>query len=361
MVKKTEERRDTHQKTDVYRVWSENYTGFLRVLGDSQLKLYKPWVETMGEMSEKAALISQETVPEKYKEFYDEWAKTYYNTFGKFYPLPAQDSGKETLEKLLSSAEESNRLYKSWIADLEENSKKTMDLIKGEPDPAKYKECYDIWMKSYEKMLDDLLALPAMEHTREIFGEYTGVPDMISGTHNQMSKLWKDSYTKMYKPWIGSMLKLYEKAAEISKGKASTADYKDFYNLWMETYQENFGRLLDGSSAKTSKEAFEDFMQNVGVYLNMYKSWITAFEKMSEKSKELSDLTASPESYKEFCDLWIKMYEKAFDSFFDDMPMIGPMKETMEPVKIAAKTYSDAFIKMSRAWTRYNFSSASRA
>lgn len=49
MVKMIEERQDTHQKTDVYRVLSENYTGFLRVLGDSQLKLYKPWVETMGE------------------------------------------------------------------------------------------------------------------------------------------------------------------------------------------------------------------------------------------------------------------------------------------------------------------------
>jgi hypothetical protein len=37
-------------------------------------------------------------------------------------------------------------------------------------------------MKSYEKMLDDMLTLPAMEYTREIFGEYTGFP-MYSQKH----------------------------------------------------------------------------------------------------------------------------------------------------------------------------------
>ena len=359
MVRKTEERRDTHQKTDVYNVWAENYTGFLRLWGDSHLKLYKPWVESMSEMSEKAVLISQDAVPERYKEFYDEWMRTYQHTFGKFYPLPAQNSSKETLEKLLESAEESNRLYRSWIAELEENSKKTLEIMRGNPDHAKYKECYDIWMRSYEKMLDDLHALPAVEQTKEMLTE-TGVPDIFSGTHTQMAKLWKDSYSRIYKPWIESMFRLSEKAAEISKGKASAGDYKEFYNLWMDTYQENFSRLLDGSSAKSSKEAFENFLQNASIYLNMYKSWISALEKVSEKSKELSSLTASPEAYKEFCDLWIKMYEKAFDSFFDDMPMIGPMKETMEPVKIAARAYTDAYIKMSRAWAKSSFNAASR-
>jgi hypothetical protein len=61
--------------------------------------------------------------------------KTYQHTFGKFYPLPIRSAGKETLEKLLDSAEESNRLYKSWIAELEENSKKTHELVGGQARP----------------------------------------------------------------------------------------------------------------------------------------------------------------------------------------------------------------------------------
>ncbi len=81
---------------------------------------------------------------------------------------------------------------------------------------------------------------------------------------------------------------------------------------------------------------------------------------MSEKSKELSH-TTSPESYKESCDFWIKIYKKAFDSFFDDMPMTGPMKETMEPVKIEAKVYTDTYINMAKACAKSNFNVTSRA
>jgi hypothetical protein len=54
------------------------------------------------------------------------------------------------------------------------------------------------------------------------------------------------------------------------------------------------------------------------------------------------------------------MYEKAFDSFFEDMPTIGgPMKEVMEPVKIMAKIYADTFIKMSKMLVRSDIGSAS--
>ncbi len=82
---------------------------------------------------------------------------------------------------------------------------------------------------------------------------------------------------------------------------------------------------------------------------------------MSEKSKQLPDITTNPEAYKEFCDLWVKMYEKAFETFFEDMPVVGPMKGTLEPVKVAAKTYADAYIKMSRIVTKSTFEDASCA
>ncbi len=101
---------------------------------------------------------------------------------------------------------------------------------------------------------------------------------------------------------------------------------------------------------RPSKEVFESFVQSTNIYLNMYKSWMTALEKISEKAKELSKQTTDPEASKEFCDLWIKMYVRAFDSFFEDMPLAGPMKEMMEPVKIMAKMYADTFTKMSKMY-----------
>ncbi len=358
MVKKSEERKDeSEEKKDIFKTWADSYTAISKMWGDSYLKLYKPWIESTGEMFEKAALLSKDATPKKYKEFYDEWMKTYQNTFGKFYPIPTLESNKEILEKFLIGAEESNKLYRSWTAELEENSKTTREILQGEPDPAKYKEVFDMWMKSYEKIFDEMLTLPAMESTREIFENYTGIPDIYLGSFAQMAKLWKNTYTRLYGPWIESIQKLSGKMAELSRRDVSPEAYKEFYTLWMDTYKEIYGKYVQ--SMQPSKEVFENFVQSTNIYLNMYKSWIVALEKMSKKGEELSKQTTDPEAYKEFYNLWVKMYEKAFDSFFEDMPLTGPMKEMMEPVRNMAKIYADTFARMSKMWIRSDFGAAS--
>ncbi len=345
------------EKKDISQIMSGSYTAVSKMWEDSYLKLYKPWLESAEALFGKAFELPKDATPKQFKEFYDEWMKTYQNTFGDFYPIPTVKSNKETLEKLLLSAEESNKLYRSWIARLEENSQKTREVLQGEQDPAKYKEVYDMWMKSYEKIFDELLELPARENIKEAFKSYTGIPDFYSETFIRISKLWKNSYAKLYEPWIASISKLSEKAAEISRGGASPEAYKEFYTLWLDTYQETHGKLIDAQSLRPSKEVLDYFVQSANIYLNIYKSWIEALEKLSEKAEELSKRTTDPEASKEFYNLWVKTYEKAFDSFFEDTPTVGPMKEILEPVKNAAKIYADTFTKMSKLWMK-SFSSA---
>jgi hypothetical protein len=216
-----------------------------------------------------------------------------------------------------------------------------------------------MWIKSYDRMFDEFLVQPAFESAAEIFGNIPGTPNIYRETYKHILKIWKDSYIRQYKPYIESMFKLSAKIAEISKGGANLTEYKEFHNLWMNMYHDSFGKLIDENSIGTSKEVFEHFLHSTTVYLNMYKSWITALEKMSEKGIELSNSTG-PEAYREFCDLWIKTYQKAFESFFEDMPMIGPMKETMEPVKVAARTYSNMLVEMSNIWKDSTFNPAGR-
>ncbi|MCX9010096.1 MAG: hypothetical protein OIN66_03135 [Candidatus Methanoperedens sp.] len=348
-VKKTEEREDiTEEKKGVFKTREDSYTAVSKMWEDSYLKLYKPWLESTGELFEKAVELSKDSAPEKYKEFYDEWIKTYQNTCGKLYRIPTMESSKETFEKILVSAEESNKIYRSWIAELEENSRVTREVIQGEPDPVKYKEVYDMWIKSYGKIFDELLALPFRQNIKEIFENLTGAPDIYSDTFEQISKLWKDSYARLYSPWIDSMLKLSAKSTEISRDNASPEAYKEFYTLWMNTYQETYGRLFDIQSMRPSKEALEYFMRSANVNLNLYKSWIVTLEKLSLKARELSKQTADPEAYKEYYNLWTKTYEKAFDNFFENTPTVSPFKEMFEPVKNAAKIYADTFNGMPR-------------
>ncbi len=352
---------EEQEEKDIFKTWADSYMAVSKMWEDSYLKLYKPWFESTEALFEKAFELSKDAAPEKYKEFYGEWMKTSQNSLGKFYKIPTLESNKEIFEKLLSSAEESNKLYRSWIAELEENSRKTKEILQGEPDPVKYKECYDMWIRSYGKIFDELLTLPLRQNIKEIFENYTGVLDIYSETFVQISKLWKDSYAKHYGPWIESISKLYEKSEEISRGYAGPEAYKEFYTLWLNTYQETYGKFFDIKSMRPSKEIFESFVQSNNIYLKIYKSWIATLEKLSQKAKEISNQTANPEVNKEFYNLWAKTYEKAFDSFFENTPTVAPLNGILEPVKNAAKVYADTFTKISNIWMKSYSSSASPA
>ncbi len=358
MVKKSEERKDIHkedihtEKKNSFKTCEDSYTAVSKMWEDSYLKLYKPWFESTETLFGKALELSKDAAPETYKEFYSEWMKTSQNSFGKFYQIPTLESNKETFEKLLVSAEESNKIYSSWIAELEENSTATREVLKGEADPAKYKEVYDMWIKSYGKMLNELLTLPLQKNMKEIFENITGTPDIYSEAFEQISKIWKDSYAKLYMPYADSMLKLSMKSAEISRGNASPEAYKEFHTLWMNTYQELYGRMFDAKSMRPSKEVLEQFERSANVNQNLFKSWIATLGKLSQKAEELSKQGADPEAYNELYNLWAKMYGKAFDNFFENTPTFSPFKEIMEPVKNAAKIYTDTFSNMSNIWVK---------
>ncbi|MBU4075215.1 MAG: hypothetical protein KKI06_00610 [Euryarchaeota archaeon] len=331
MVKKSEERKDIHkedihtEKNNSSKTCEDSYTAVSKMWEDSYLKLYKPWFESTEALFGKAFELSKDAAPETYKEFYGEWMKTSQNSLGKFYQIPTLESNKETFEKLLVSAEESNKIYTSMIAELNENSRATREVLQCEADPAKYKEVYDMWIKSYGKMLNELLTLPMRQNMKEIFENITGTPDIYSEAFEQMSKIWKDSYAKLYVPYTDSMLKLSMKSADISRGNASPESYKEFHTLWMNTFQELYGRLFDTQSMRPSKEILEYFEHSGSVNLNLYKSWTATLGKL---------------------------YGKAFDNFFENTPTFSPFAEIMEPVKDAAKIYTDTFSNMSNIWVK---------
>jgi hypothetical protein len=352
MVKKTDERKDINEENkDIFKTWEDSYTAISKMWEDSYLKLYKPWLETTGEQFEKMVELSTDASPEKYKEFYDVWVKTCQNSSRKFTQIPTLESSKETFEKLMISAEESNKIYRSWVAQMEDNSRVTHEVLQVEPDPEKYKEVYDMWMKSYGQIFNELLSLPFRQNIKEIFENLTGTPDIYSESIEQISKLWADSYTKLYSPWIGSMMKLSAKSAELSRGDARPEAYKEFYTLWLNTYYETYGKL-DIQSTKSSKEILESFVQNATINLNLIRFWIAALEKISQKANELSKQKADPEAYKEFYLLWAKTYVKAFDNFFENTPTNRPFKEILEPVKNVGKMYAETFTRVSNAWMK---------
>src|SRR5659263_38901 len=151
-----EEKKDFHEEKRK-KTSEDSYTEDSKMWEDSYSKLYRPWFESTEALFKKAFELSKDAAPEIYKEFYNEWVKTSQNSFGKYYQIPTLEYNKKTFEKLLVSAEESNKIYSSWIAELEENSRVTREVLQNEAVPAKYLEVYGMWVKSYGKMLNELL------------------------------------------------------------------------------------------------------------------------------------------------------------------------------------------------------------
>jgi len=198
-----------------------------------------------------------------------------------------------------------------------------------------------------------------------MFETYTGMPDIYSDTFVKISKLWNDSYVKLYGSWADALVDLSKKSEEISKGNVGPDAYKEFYSMWTNVYHQTYGKFLNVQGAQNPKESedqlkevFENFAKSTSICTNLCKSWITTLDKLSEKSKELSAqaqaselLKLSGEKYqdaqKEICNLWVRIYQKAFDSVFDNMPVASSFKDTLAPVKDAAKLYVETLTKIS--------------
>jgi hypothetical protein len=361
MANKIEEAKNPKDDSgDIFNTCIESYMEISKIWEESYIRLYEPWLKSTSVLLEKAIEASTTNSPEKYREFYDEWTKTFQGRLERINQVPNLETNKKALEKLLINAEKSTDICKSWATELEKNSRKTREILKETPDPIKYKETYDLWIKSYAKIFDGLLTLPFRENVRDMFENYTGMPDIYSDVFVKISKLWNDSYIKLYETWADALIDLSKKSEEISKGNAGPDAYKEFYFSWINIYQQTYGKLVNIQSTQDQKEreeqlktALENFAQNTTICTNLCKSWISALNKLSERSMELSLSKQVPHAHdiqKEICSLWVRVYQKAFNCIFDNMQIATPFKDMLIPAKDAAKMYVDTLAKASDMW-----------
>lgn len=336
---------------NVFNIWADGYGSISKMWQDSYANLYGPWMESAGKILDKTVDLSKEATPDKYQEFLQELVKTQTNTLGTIYPFPKATTDRETLEKFMDGALKSTNLLKSWSKELEENIGKTQKmLVAGGASPENYREFYDMWISSYEKIFDESFDMVTAENAREIMRTYLGVPDMFLASVADMARLWKESYKNVYTPWIESTSKLSEKLIELSKENATAEQYKEFYEQWMDSYRETYAKMFSIEVTKPSQDMLENMLDSVNTSTQMYRSWLTNLEKLAAKMKDVLTSTSDPKDYKEFYELWLKTYEKAYTDFFEFMPNLEPLKKILEPMRSAAKAHADTYSNAMKTW-----------
>lgn len=333
------------------RIWGDGFQTLSSLADDYLENVYKPWMNSGQELMEKAGDMLNGSDPEKYRQFYDEWTNLTMNTITKFYPSMSVDSQREMLKNIRTSAEETRETLVRLTEKLNDTIQKTGDILSTSSGTKQIGESYSLWVKSYEDMMDQILSIPSKKGTKTFIDSLEGFPRVSMNGMIEMAKLSRQSYSELLQPFMDSMLELTEKMMDVMNGNSNSDSYREFYDSWLKSYQETFGKVFNAETAIPTKETIADFLEKMGVYINMYKSWISALEKMSEKTRELATKSDSGEVVKGFTELWSKAYEKAFSSFFENMPTIGPMSKMMDPVKEAARIYSENYLNFSKMWT----------
>lgn len=335
---------------NVYSLWTDGYGAISKLWQESYVDLYNPWIESAGRLIDKAAELSKGASTDKYREFFNELMETHKNTLGKIYPIPKTVASKETLEKLVAGAKESATRMKSWSDELESNSKKTQEMLLSGAGAENYRDFYEMWAQSYDKIFDESLEMMTSENVKGFLEGYVGMPEVYMTSIAESMRMWKDATKNLFTPWLESSFKLYEKFVELSKGSQTPEKYREFYDQWIDTYRGTYSKMFATELAKPSKEMTENMLKSVNTSMEMYRSWLTTLEKMSERLKDLFGGKADPETFNEFYALWIETYEKAFEDFFTYMPALEPVKDIFEPMKKAARMQAEIYGNMSRVW-----------
>ncbi|CAG0965982.1 hypothetical protein METP3_01144 [Methanosarcinales archaeon] len=90
----------------------------------------------------------------------------------------------------------------------------------------------------------------------------------------------KDSNLKLYNPWFVTEA-LFEKAFELSNAAPET--YMEFQTLWMNTYQEAFGRLFETPTLRPFREPFKNAAKiYTDTFISMSNIWIKSYNISKE-------------------------------------------------------------------------------
>ena len=134
---------------------------------------YKPLMDAWQRISDNIIKMSKPDVaPIKYKEFYDSWLVGYEETVGKVMKIPMIGPSRRVLELMQSSLDAFIKffgasadfylaLYKPGVTAVEELSVKASEILQSEITPEKYREFYNLLIKTFEAKFYELFRSPA--------------------------------------------------------------------------------------------------------------------------------------------------------------------------------------------------------
>lgn len=304
-------------------MWSKTY--------DNLMSMSKNYVGASDEMPVNVFRDSADA----YANFMSSWGEQF-----KQYQLPQvqnffnfQDQ-QDVLQKLFTSQSVYQDLFSFW-----------KELAEKAPydSPEKVKEFAEQWQEKY------------VDITKNFF--IPMLPENLKTVADHSSDLMQE-YAKfnngIFQPWVDNAEELKDVMARAMKGDKEAIS--EFFKSINSSYDQSFGKIFNIAGLGLNRESFEQQMQSYDSYVKymisfnelysmVYKVSVETMEKLVKQYQEMYSEGKTPQTFKEFYDMWWKTNENAFIALFSTSEfsqLFGKFSEKFCDFKIK----SDRLIEM---------------
>ncbi|MFH1229877.1 MAG: poly(R)-hydroxyalkanoic acid synthase subunit PhaE [Planctomycetota bacterium] len=228
---------------------------------DTYLRLFRAWSEMGGNINS-----SPEAMNNLLGLWIDSQKEIFSRLFGLSIPSIAGDNMSDWAGSVKKSLENFTQFYAQNYQPFIDNWKKVSegmdDIIKGKPDPSKYKEFYNSLIGGYESAFGKFIKMPMIGPSRQV----------LDKIHKSIDSFIKycgaivDFSLVLYSPGKESIEELSKKASYILKGEISQEKYKEFYEMLIKTFEDRFYQLFKTPAfsevLKTTLEASMEFRKD---------------------------------------------------------------------------------------------------
>lgn len=225
------------------------------------MKLFKSWADMSGNINAS---------PEAMNNLLSLWLDSQKEVFSSLFGLPLPNvmgnnmgDYAESIKKSLGNFSQFySRDYQPFVENWKKMAQEMNEIIKGKPDPAKYREFYNSWIKGYESSFGKFIKMPMVGPSRQV----------LDKIHKSIDSFMKycggivDFNLVLYAPGKQSIEELSEKASSILKGEVSQEKYKEFYEILIKTFEDRFYQLFKTPAfsevLKTTLEATMEFRKD---------------------------------------------------------------------------------------------------
>lgn len=269
------------------------------------------------------------------EDIYNQWLKMSQEMFGQSWKEVPWGIGVKTFERTLSGAQVYNSLYEFWTS--------AARILSGAPPEGKgiletYQEFYESWLKTYNEQLKSFF-------TVSLFAP-TGQP----GTAAELPQMYADLFSRLFGPWTEAIQNLPKTAAQaLQKGPQG---YADVYHLWLQAYDQTWGRVLGMPPLGLTRETIEKFQRANEAMIEhytattdyssvLYKVGMEAMQKVATNLGEMSRKGQAPKTFKEFYTLWWTTNEETVHELFKTPEFSHLLGRVTDAATQVRKRYDD--------------------